>query len=244
MIAAGPHLAYFFDIDGTLIDLAEAPDGVRVDRRLRRLLVAVHAATGGALALISGRSLADIDRLFPDVPMPAAGQHGVERRDAGGLTSRHAFPEQRLNAVRPVLLDAVHRTPGLLIEDKHFSVAVHYRRAPEAGEFVRELCAAMARRLGPRFTVQEGKYVIELKPGGKDKGVAILEFMREQPFHGRPAVFIGDDATDEYGFRVVNRLDGHSIKVGPGPTVARDRLAGVPAVRQWIEQGFGAGVAE
>ena len=215
--------------------MADTPDGARIDHRLQQLLIALHHDAGGAVALISGRSLADIDRLFPDVALPAAGQHGVERRGVEGRMSHHAFPSRRLDTVRERLVDAVHRHPGLLVEDKGLSVALHYRRAPQLAAYAQRLAAAMLHRLGSRYTIQVGKCVVEIKPAGKDKGVAILEFMHEAPFCGRTPVFVGDDATDEYGFAMVNRLGGRSVKVGPGATVAHERLPDVRAVREWLE---------
>lgn len=238
MIPVQPDWAYFFDIDGTLIELADTPDGVRVDRRLQELIMELHDRAGGAMALISGRSIVDIDRLFPNAVLPVAGQHGVERRDGSGRVSYHAFPSQRLEAVHERLTDAVHRHPGLLLEHKGLSLALHYRRAPQLASYAHRLARAVLPRLGARYCMQTGKRVVELKPAGKDKGVAILEFMHEAPFRGRTPVFVGDDVTDEYGFAMVNRLQGHSVKVGPGRTVAESRLRNVQVVRLWLERGL------
>src|SRR5206468_2265698 len=154
---------------------------------------------------------------------PVAGQHGVERRDAAGRISRHAFPSQELDWVRRRLADAAARHPGLLVEDKGLSLALHCRRAPRLAGYGHRLVRSLGARLGERYHVQTGKRVVELKPAGKDKGVAVLEFMQEEPFRGRTPLFVGDDVTDEYGFATVNRLHGHSVKVGPGRTVARLR---------------------
>jgi trehalose 6-phosphate phosphatase len=230
--------AFFFDIDGTLIEIAETPRAVQVDRALQQLIVDLHSATSGAVALITGRSLVDVDRLFPTILLPAAGQHGVERRDAQGRVSHHAFPSQRLEWAHRQLTQAVEAHPGLLLEHKGLSLALHYRRAPELEGYAEGLAHALLPRLGSRYCIQSGKSVVELKPAGKDKGVAIQEFMQEQPFQGRTPVFVGDDATDEFGFAMVNRLQGYSVKVGAGATVAGFRLQDVGLVRAWLERGL------
>ncbi|MBI2317760.1 MAG: trehalose-phosphatase [Betaproteobacteria bacterium] len=236
--------AYFFDLDGTLIDIAESPQGVHIDRDLRRLIEELYRSAGGAVALISGRSIADIDRLFPGVQLPAAGQHGVERRDIDGRVFRHAFPSAQLERLRERIAEAAAQHSGLLLEDKGLSLALHYRRRPRLGGFAHRLLRSLQAQLGPQFCLQSGKRVVEVKPAGADKGGAIREFMREPIFRGRTPVFVGDDTTDEYGFDMVNRLGGHSVKVGPGRTVARWRLPDVRAVRQWLEQSLGRAHAE
>jgi len=228
--------AYFFDIDGTLLDLASSPSAVHPDSDIRRLVSGLFIRSGGAVALISGRSLADIDRLFPLISLPAAGQHGLERRDAAGKFHLHSLPDGSgaLDEIRVLLRAVVIRHPGLLLEDKGLSLALHYRSVPQLAGFSHRLMRSLQARLGGGYAIQPGKRVVELKPAGRDKGVAILEFMEEPPFHGRTPVFIGDDATDEYGFAVVNHLGGHSVKVGEGRTAASCRLGDVPAVRAWL----------
>lgn len=230
--------AYFFDIDGTLVDIAATPAGVRLDRELRLLIERLYRSAGGAVALISGRSIADIDGLFPGTRLPAAGQHGIERRDASGLVSRHAFPSEQLDWAHNRLAEAVARHRGLLLEDKGLSLALHYGRAPRLGGYAHRLLRSLQARMGTEYCVQTGKRVVEMKPAGRDKGAAVLEFMQEEPFRGRTPVFVGDDSTDEYGFGMVNRLHGHSVKVGPGPTAARWRVRDVRAVRAWLERGL------
>ena len=207
--------AYFFDLDGTLIDFAATPSAVRVSEDLRLLLERLHRATGGAVALMSGRPISEIDRLFPQIPLPAAGHHGLER-------------------VRRRMADALQGKAGLLLEDKGLSLALHYRRAPRLGAYAHRLARSLLPLVGRQFCIQRGKYVVEMRPAGRDKGKGILEFMKETPFRGRTAVFVGDDATDEFGFRTVNRLGGYSIKVGRGASAAHWRLSDVRAVRDWL----------
>jgi len=236
--APRPDWAYFFDIDGTLLDFAESPTSVRLDRDLRALIEALHRLSGGAVALISGRSIRDVDALFNDVHLPAAGQHGTERRDAAGQVTRQAAPAA-LSVVHERLRAAVTGHAGLLLEHKGLSLALHYRRAPALGGYAHRLVRSVLPDLNGAFCIQTGKRVVELKPAGRDKGIAVREFMSELPFRGRPPVFVGDDHTDEYGFRMVNRLRGYSVKVGQGPSAARWRLRDVRAVRTWLE-GAGA----
>jgi trehalose 6-phosphate phosphatase len=226
--------AYFFDLDGTLIEFAATPRGVRVDQELRLLLERLHRATGGAVALMTGRPIADIDQLFPHTRLPVAGQHGVERRSANGTVSRHPFPTAALDRARRRMAAALNGRQGLLLEDKGSSVALHYRRAPRLAGYAHRLARSVLPALGQQFCVQRGKYVVEVRPAGRDKGVGVVEFMNEAPFQHRRPVFVGDDATDEFGFQAVNRLGGHSIKVGPGRTAARWRLPSVHAVEQWL----------
>ena len=236
--ALRPDWAYFFDIDGTLVDLSDSPTGTSLDADPRQLIEALSRAAAGAVALISGRSIADIDRMAHDLRLPAAGQHGIERRNAAGRMSRHAFPAEQLDGVRRELAAAVARHHALVLEDKGLSLALHYRRAPRLGGFAHRLMRSLATRVGAQYCVQAGKRVVEMKPAGKDKGVAVQEFMQEEPFRGRTPVFVGDDSTDEYGFATVNRLHGHSVKVGPGRTAARWRLRDVRAVQAWLQQGL------
>jgi trehalose 6-phosphate phosphatase len=228
--------AFFLDVDGTLLEHADTPDAVRVDGAMRSLLSELQAGAGGALALISGRAVADLDRLFAPLALPAAGQHGSERRDGAGRMHRHPFPEapMRRAAARVHAFATAH--PGILVEDKGHNIAVHYRLAPALEPQVRALMGDVMRELGEGFELQGGKLVLEAKPGGRDKGSAIAEFMAEPPFRGRVPVFVGDDLTDEFGFGVVNGMGGVSVKVGDGPSQARWRIADAAAVRAWLAQ--------
>jgi len=229
-----PAWAFFLDLDGTLLDLAATPEAIGVSRAERVLLEKLRDATGGALAVISGRSLARIDALFAPLVLAAAGQHGVERRDAKGARHRHRFPVASLRPAAGGIRSFAEQHRGLVFEDKGASVALHYRLAPQLAAAAQRAVRQAAEPLGDAVEVQGGKMVVELKPAGCDKGKAIEQFMQEAPFAGRVPVFLGDDVTDEYGFRVVNRLDGHSIKVGEGPSAARWRLADPAAARAWL----------
>ena len=230
-----PDWAIFLDVDGTLLEHAERPDAVRVQSAVLRLLETLQRGAGGALALISGRAIADVDRLFAPLALPLAGQHGVERRDAAGRLHRHAFPSDLLRRAAARIGEFAARHEGLFFEDKGTNLALHFRLAPQLAGAAHSAVRQAAAQLGGDFEVQEGRMVVELKPSGRDKGVAIEEFMREPPFAGRTPVFVGDDLTDEYGFGVINRLGGYAVKVGPGASAAPYRLADAGAVRAWLE---------
>jgi trehalose 6-phosphate phosphatase len=229
--------ALFLDIDGTLLELAPTPDGVRVDGAIAALLPALARRLDGALALITGRTIVDADRLFPHPPLAIAGQHGCERRSANGSVHRLTPRAAGYAELRSELRRLEQRHRGLMLEDKGVTLAVHYRAAPRLAPHVhRTLRAQVARAAaeGHRFDLQRGKGLLEVRPEGRDKGTAIVEYMHEHPFRGRMPVFIGDDATDEFGFAAVGRLGGWAVKVGPGATHARYRLPNVTAVRRWL----------
>lgn len=243
-IATGPaagscaphHCAYFLDFDGTLVEIAEHPAWVDVDPDLLSLVAALHRVAAGAVAIVSGRPIADIDRLFEPIRLPAAGQHGAEWRDASGSVHRQAFDERGLAMLRAAAREWRRRFPELVVEDKGLSIAFHFRRQPEMAGELEALLSERIQQLGRSFQLQHGKMVLEAKPAGIDKGRAIRRFLDDPPFRGRQPVFIGDDATDEHGFALVNSLGGLSIKVGHGASVARVRLKDVDAVRGWLRR--------
>jgi trehalose 6-phosphate phosphatase len=203
-----------------------------------RLVGRLAEAAGGAVALVSGRALGTIDVLFAPLKLPAAGQHGAERRDAQGRVTRVEIPSKQLEAAAKALRGFAGRHKGVLFEHKGLSMALHYRLAPQRGAEARAAVEQAASLLGSAMEIQSGKMVFELKPAGFDKGKAIEAFMREPPFAGRVPVFVGDDQTDEHGFRIVNRLGGDSVKVGEGESEARWRLEAPAAVRAWLAEGL------
>jgi trehalose 6-phosphate phosphatase len=227
--------AFLLDVDGTLLDYAPTPGTVLVDVRTRRLIGRLQRFSEGALALISGRAASDIDRLFLPLRTALAAQHGAERRDASGGWHRHGLPEQGLRAAARQLAALADAHAGLVFEDKGLNLAIHYRLAPSLGSEVERLMRRLLEGLGPQFEIQGGKMLWEIKPSGRDKGMAVSEFMQEPPFAGRTAVFIGDDVTDESAFEAVNQLGGLSIKVGAGASSARFRLPDAESVRRWLE---------
>ncbi|MBE7522653.1 MAG: trehalose-phosphatase [Burkholderiales bacterium] len=225
--------ALFLDIDGTLLELAPTPDRVDIDPALRSTLAATARSLGGALALITGRSIRSADSLFPGLALPIAGQHGCERRGADGAMHLHSSHPGTLDRLRDLVSAFATRHPGLLVEHKGASLAVHYRAVPELASLVhREIRHVVTEVDG--WTAEGGKMLVEVRPGGPDKGRAIGEFLAEAPFAGRRPVFVGDDRGDEPGFRIVERAGGIGVKVGAGRTYARHRLADVDAVRAWL----------
>jgi trehalose 6-phosphate phosphatase len=211
--AASPALekaALFFDVDGTLLEIKPEPDAVVCDEDLRSLLERLFTRSLGALALVSGRSLDDIDRIFSPLKLTAVGLHGAEMRDASGA-ERRADP-RIMDHARAAVRDFVGAHDGLMLEDKGATLAVHYRRRPDLGA----MTLGFLLRFGPGddLAVQEGKFVVELKPARYDKGSAIAALMGSPPFKERMPIFFGDDLTDEAGFVVVNRLGGLSVRIG------------------------------
>jgi trehalose 6-phosphate phosphatase len=227
--------AFFLDLDGTLLEIAETPEAVGIGAEERFLLESLKTKTAGAVAVISGRALGRIDEILSPLVLPAAGQHGAERRDAKGVRHRHRFPANVLRPVAVGIRSFAAQHQGLVFEDKGASVALHYRKAPQLAGAAQAAVRKAAGPLGEAVEVQDGKMVVELKPAGCDKGKAIAQFMQEAPFVARVPVFLGDDVTDEYGFRVVNAMGGHTVKVGEGPSVARWRLENPASARAWLQ---------
>ena len=232
--AARRDWAYFLDLDGTLIELAAAPDAVNVDAALPVLLRSLIRTTSGAVALISGRALADLDARIGVAELPKSGQHGLERRDTSGRVWLHSPAPPAKRAIGAALAPLVAQHRGLMLEDKGFTLALHYRHAPELEFIARYLMHSMALQAGEGLAIQEGKCVVELKPADVNKGSAVVEYLREAPFRGRRPVFVGDDKNDEYGFAAANANGGLSICVGGGESCARYRLDNVSAVREWL----------
>ena len=223
--------ALFLDFDGTLVALAETPEAIEVPPALVALLTDLHALLGGALAIVSGRQIDSIDRFLAPLRLPAAGEHGVQRRDATGAMHERHTPD--LHAVLAEVNELAGQHAGLLVERKHAAIALHYRLAPDLQEVCRE---AMSRIVAgePEMELLHGKFVFEIKPAGVNKGTAIDAFMREAPFAGRRPVFAGDDTTDETAFAVVQPRGGVAIKVGTGATMALHALESPLAVYEWL----------
>lgn len=237
--AAAADWAWFLDVDGTLIDIAPTPSAIVMPEELPLLLQSLSDSHGGAVALVSGRSLDNLRQLVTPFDPPAAGLHGLEWRDAGGTVHRLTQPPG-LDDIRRRLRYAAERFSGLLLEDKGSAVALHYRQAPDLADQVLH-AAQESVRDHPGYGVMAGKMVVEIKPRGADKGGAVAAFMGTAPFAGRRPVFVGDDVTDEDGFAAVNRLAGVSVLVGdPRPTQARYRLPDIEACRVWLAAAAGS----
>ena len=227
--------ALFLDVDGTLLGFKDHPNDVVADPALRALLTLLHDKTAGALALISGRTIADLDRIMAPLALAAGGTHGAELRFADGHVE-HTTGEA-LTGVYEALKAFVADHPGTMLENKGAAIAIHYRLAPGAKEEIAGLLDALVTwddLARDDLMIQHGKLVAEVKHRASSKGGAIDTLMASPPFAGRVPVFIGDDLTDEYGFAAVNAADGVSIKVGDGETQARQRLASVDEVRAFL----------
>jgi trehalose 6-phosphate phosphatase len=225
--------AFFFDFDGTLAEIADEPGAVRVKSPVAGALARLAMASGGALAIVSGRDIRQIDGLLAPLRLPVAGVHGLERRDAGGNLHRLAVDEALAERVGVRIGALVARHPGLLREVKPGSVALHYRKRPELAGACLELAHQLAGE-DERIQLQRGRKVVELKFARRNKADAIAEFMAEPPFSGRMPLFAGDDVTDEDGFAEVARHGGVAIKIGDGETAADFRFAGIAAFHGWL----------
>jgi trehalose 6-phosphate phosphatase len=229
------HWCLFLDVDGTLIELTDSPLDTFADPQLKALLGEVAERLGGALALVSGRGIAYLDALFAPLRLPAAGLHGVERRKASGEMHGASFVDAQLAPARMAANALVQAHPGIFVEDKGRTLAVHFRMAPDQEAAVREALTAIAKPLGSNYHIQEGSMVLEIKPRGFTKASAIKAFMAEPPFSGRRPVFVGDDLTDQDGFRMVEDKGGLSIAVGDR-VQAQFRLDNAAAVRTWLQE--------
>lgn len=220
------------DCDGTLADLAETPEQARVEPEIREIVGSLYDLSGGALAVISGRPIVQLDRMLAPLTLPVAGVHGAERRDAAGIVHRAEIAA----AIEPAIERArefVDRHPGTLCETKPGSVALHYRQRPDLAPVVAEFAAGLVRR-HPELRTVLGKMVVEFLASGRTKGDALCDFMREAPFAGRTPFFIGDDFTDETGFAVVEERGGTALKIGPGETAASARFGDITAFHRWL----------
>ena len=231
-----PGCALFLDFDGTLVDIAPRPEAVVVPEGLLDTLRGLEDYLGGAVAVVSGRPIAQIDGFLHPLRLPAAGVHGAERRRADGSLSFLDTPA--LDRVEAAAQQLAREHEGLLVERKRGSLALHYRQAPA----LEALCLAVmedAVQASEGLALLRGKMVVEAKPSGVSKGHAIEAFLQEPPFAGRTPVFIGDDVTDEVGFATVQRLGGLGVKVGEGASVASHRMANPVVMREELERALG-----
>jgi trehalose 6-phosphate phosphatase len=232
-VALAQSLALFLDLDGVLAPMAPTPDAVVADPRRTAVLTRLDQVLDGRLAIVSGRTLGEIDRIAGRASRSAAGVHGLERRRRDGAVDRApASPgvAQALAAFRRFAADR----PGVLVEDKGISTGLHYRQSPSSAGEALVLARGLAETTG--LTLQPGHMVVELRTPGADKGGAVTAFMAEPPFSGAVPVMLGDDLTDEAGFRAAESLGGFGVLVGPyRATAARYGLRDVSAVMDWLE---------
>ena len=205
-------IALLLDVDGTIVDIGRTPHEVHVSEALCDSLKSLLAATGGALALVSGRPIADLDRLFAPLKLPSIGGHGAEMRINGGKIQQTAKPLPE--GFRQWLAGAAIPGSGILAEDKGYSFALHFRGAPQKEDALRELIAKACMNFpAEAVEVLSGKAMVEVKRPGISKGVAVRALLTQAPFTGRMPVFIGDDVTDKSVFAVLPGLNGKGFSV-------------------------------
>jgi trehalose 6-phosphate phosphatase len=206
--------AVLLDVDGTLLDLADTPHSVEVPQQLKRALMALDLQSAGATSFVSGRSMTDLDLLFAPLRLAAVAGHGAELRSRGEAVAQRfesAIPEH----LRRRLEEFGATQEGIIVEDKGYSLALHYRLAPQSGPSVHAAVAAICADFSQYpLDVLAGKFVVEVKPSAFSKGTGVRELMKSAPFRGRRPIFIGDDVTDEAAFAVLPEFDGIGFSVG------------------------------
>lgn len=227
--------AFFLDIDGTLAPIERRPDDVQVSQSLITLLYRLTAAVDGALAILSGRSIDQIDALLSPLLLPAAGLHGSDLRLPSGQRVKFEPAPCIHNQVK-IGVDTLTLPQGVWLEEKSgITFALHYREAPEASEQLYKAAAKIAARTGGSYAVQRGKSIVELKPAEYTKGRALRQLMKIKPFISRTPIVLGDDLTDETAFAESQFWNGVAIVVGDRkPTYAGFRLESPAAVHDWL----------
>lgn len=229
------RLALFLDLDGTVLDLAATPDAVTLPQETRRAIGELAERLDGALAVVTGRTLGEVDRILAPLRLPAAALHGAQLRRRGGGRAAPGADDlpQRLTAALGAFVD---QRPGLTLEDKGASAAVHFRADPGREDEVREHLGEIVGKLAPEHELQPGKMVMEVRPRGVDKGAALRALMDSPPFAGRTPLVCGDDLTDEFAFEAAEALGGAAILVGAPdrPSAARYGLPDPAAMRDWL----------
>jgi trehalose 6-phosphate phosphatase len=239
LVGAGDAL--FLDLDGTIAPIETAPALVGPSGRRRRLIQTLADKLDGALAVLTGRSMEDVDRILELPPCAVSAVHGLVRRGTDGVVTE-VPPAPGIAAARDWLQPLVLDQPGVFLEDKRHALAVHYRQAAPLREAIIEACERIAAQTG--LAVQHGNMVCELRTPGPDKGDALDAFMNAPPFAGRRPIMVGDDLTDEHAFSAATKLNGFGVLVGPPrATAAQHRLETVDAVLDWLGRSLGEGWA-
>ncbi|MFM9850828.1 MAG: trehalose-phosphatase [Hyphomicrobiaceae bacterium] len=225
--------ALFLDFDGTLAEIAPAPDLVHFFPETRRIIDVLAKSFSGAVAIVTGRNISEIDGHMAPLKLPIAGLYGLVHRTAAGDIIDFPVVGRALARASAELKTMAEQHPGLLLELKGQTIALHYRSRPDLGAASYE-AVKNAVRGRPGLKMIEGKMVVEITPRGVDKGRAVQDFLREPPFTGRRPIYAGDDVSDEDAFAVVNALGGITIKIGPGATAARYRADHIPELLTWL----------
>jgi len=232
-------MALFLDFDGTLVEIARTPGAVEASGAMIACLEGIVAHLGGALAIVSGRPIHEIDHYLAPLRLPCAGLHGLETRLHPDEEIERAPVGPEIEALKAALAGSGLLGRGVSIEDKGAAIAVHYRIAPDCEATVVEVMQAAIADL-PDLHLVRGKMVVEAKPAYRDKGWAVETFMDLAPFRGRTPVFVGDDVTDEDGIRAAESVGGFGVKVGTAESLARFRVSDVAGVRDWLALGLPA----
>lgn len=225
--------ALFLDFDGTLAEIAPAPDLVHFFPETRKIIDALSKSFSGAVAIVTGRNISEIDGHMAPLKLPIAGLYGLVHRTAAGDIVDFPVVGKALARASAELKTMVEQHPGLLLELKGQTIALHYRSRPDLAAACYE-AVSNAVQGRPGLKMIEGKMVVEITPSGADKGRAVQDFLSEQPFKGRRPIYAGDDVSDEDAFAVVNALGGVAIKIGPGPTAARFRANDIAQLLAWL----------
>lgn len=232
--APGARWALFLDVDGTLLGFHDDPAAVAVPPPLLALLHDLHASLDGALALVSGRALGDLETLFGQQPWAMAGLHGLQLRHADGRRREHPLDAAAHAQLRRRAEALLGTLDGIDLEDKGIAIALHCRRSPERFDAMRDAATALAAAT-PGYELQAGNLVMEIKPAGMDKGRAVHELLRQPLFASRQPVYLGDDLTDEHAFDAAARAGGCGVLVGHRrPTAAQFTLPSPAAVQHWL----------
>ncbi|MCY0093336.1 trehalose-phosphatase [Hoeflea ulvae] len=230
--------ALFLDFDGTLVDIAPTPDSIRVGSPEKSLLDELHRRHNGAVAIVSGRNLIDLDQYLGGFCGTISGGHGAEMRHASQLLSGVSCDLARLEHIKNAVMEFAIIDPRVLAEDKRYGIVLHYRQHPELECKVRDFLKSLIDG-DEEFELQSAKMAIEVKPKGISKAGAIERIMQFEEFDGRDILFAGDDATDESAFSWVNEQGGISIKIGEGPTRAQYRTQSPDSFKSWLKAQSG-----
>ncbi|MBW7057043.1 trehalose-phosphatase [Paracoccus bogoriensis] len=229
--------ALFLDFDGCLVDIAPRPDAVQVTPALTHRLTRLMQRQGGAVALISGRDVADLRRHLPDFPGIVAGSHGAEFSPGPGRIQAARHPDLDIARLHQEARALARPHPAVLVEEKPHGVALHYRADPALRAFVEDVSQRLA-EAHPGLALQPAKMAVELRPAGIGKGDALARLMKMPAFAGRIPVYAGDDTTDEPAMAKAQELGGFAVKIGSGASVARYTLPDPEALAAWLDDSF------
>jgi trehalose 6-phosphate phosphatase len=231
------QMAVLLDVDGTILDIAPTPREVFVPHSLRETLGRLWERTGGATAFVSGRPVSELDLIFSPLQLPSVGGHGAELRIIAGQQANSARLPKLDASVKRRFAAVAEAAPGIILEDKGYSLALHYRLAPDNEQLVRESAARIHTALGDSsIELLPGKLVVEIKQAGVTKASAVRELMTHAPFRGRRPIFIGDDVTDLGVFKAMPDYGGISIGVGKIFSDVDFCFERPGDVRGWLEQ--------